>query len=498
MASDNRQFTDFAKFPGSIDEETGYWATPTLYKIDDKSRLRSWRAEVRLIKDNQKRLRGVNWNQMKEHQIPINTDYYGTEDELTELPSKVIAQFWSVTGLVDGKQTVSDPTYVTKGANIGRSNERHAFHQALIKVRNLFECKKRIGFGLDPSGVSEHKMSGNNKFMLPMLAKTWKNGAKHIVYPCAVQPKLDGTRGLSWIPEETSEVSDSVIQSRKKKVYPDMEDLQNVIHPILTAYYDDSDDQSIYLDGELYSHGKKLQDISGKVRKGKSKKKTPKKPPSRNKKSSGKKKSSPSSDKSTEEKKSNTDDFQLEYWLYDCFYPLELDTDFKSRYEQLKTIFEEEVDPYPKRKAILKLVPIKIAKTPEEVWNIADEFIDQGYEGAIVRNWGGVYKASTSRGNDLVKVKVVKDAEYKVVGFTQGSTGKDREALIWICETKSGVQFNVTPKGMTNQERYDAYKECQEKFDSLYAGRMLKVEYMELSKDKVPQHAKAVEFRDYE
>ena len=70
-------------------------------------------------------------------------------------------------------------------------------------------------------------------------------------------------------------------------------------------------------------------------------------------------------------------------------------------------------------------------------------------------------------------------------------------ALVWICQTADKKPFKVVPN-LTYEERYKLYKECETDFKIKYMNRLLSVEYRNLSIDQVPQHAKAIYFRDVE
>jgi hypothetical protein len=483
MASDNRQFTDFTEFPGALDPTTGYFTTPTLYKEDSRGRVRSWRVDVRLIKTPQERLQGIDWDLLEENQLVIEDEYFLT-DPLAKLPPKTNAQVWTTTGLIDGKQTRSNPTYVTRRANVGKANERHLFHQGLVKARKLFLDKKQKGFTPNPSGITDAVLHGGpNVMKQPMLASPWKTGSKHITYPVYVQEKYDGIRCLTFSETEEGEVPDLVLQTRSKKPILDKDYLKRCLGPSLSAFFDAEAGESLFLDGELYLKGVALQDISGRARRyrKKSTKKSPK-------------------DDGDEEKK----EARLQYHVYDCFYPGELNTAYESRKAQLELFFEElnALGVIPALgcapRDIVKFCPTYLCQNEGEVREIFDRVLSEGGEGVILRNAEGVYKTKTTRSKDLIKLKKLNSAEYKVVGYTQGETGKDRGAVIWIAETKSGQRFNVTPKNCTYEDRYRLFAECQESFDDVYSGRQMTVEYIELSKDKIPQHAKAAGFRDYE
>jgi hypothetical protein len=51
---------------------------------------------------------------------------------------------------------------------------------------------------------------------------------------------------------------------------------------------------------------------------------------------------------------------------------------------------------------------------------------------------------------------------------------------------------------MTLPERYAMFKKIPDHFDATYKGRLMTIEYEDLSKDGIPLRAKAVGIRDYE
>jgi hypothetical protein len=100
---------------------------------------------------------------------------------------------------------------------------------------------------------------------------------------------------------------------------------------------------------------------------------------------------------------------------------------------------------------------------------------------------------------EVVVVEVV-DVEFKCVGFTQGDKGKDKGAIIWICE-HNGQTFNVLPKSMTYEVRYKLFRFLSKdgNFDRYLLGQQLTVEFDEYSKKTgFPLRAKAETFRTYE
>lgn len=458
MTSSVRDFTDFESFPGTIDDGTKYHSMPILWHKDSASRWRLWQIHIRMIKKSNNPFTGIDWDLLAEKQVPIKTTYYSMN---TKIPVSVISEVWVETGIENGKITRSAPTYFTEPLNKGKINERNVFQNALIYARAQWLKRKDKG-GLESKNIRVSVES--NTMYFPMLAKTFKDGEKHLRFPLYVQPKLDGVRCLMFLKKKNGGVKNVVAYTRAKKPFPSIEYLKKIAYPYLNALYDDDKNQSIYLDGELYKHGKKLQDISGDSR-----------------------------NESTDTSITNIN--RNEYHIYDCFYREELNTPFAQRYEQLSALYDA-LDLEDAK--VIRKVPTYLVKNMIEASKKYTQFTKMGYEGAMLRNANGPYQSSAStRSNDLVKMKPKFTDEFEIVGFTDGSKGKDKGAIIWICQTDD-QQFNVTPKDISYAERYELYNDAVENFDEKYLGRMMTVEYEDLSSAGVPLRAKALTFRDYE
>lgn len=124
---------------------------------------------------------------------------------------------------------------VCKGKNIGKSNETTPAEQAVLMAASKIASKMSEGY-FDSVEKAQKEL-----VILPMLAKSAEKEMKKVIFPCYVQPKLDGMRALY----NTGEMI-----SRKGKAIETMghitEDIQQSTHMIL--------------DGELYAHGKSFQD----------------------------------------------------------------------------------------------------------------------------------------------------------------------------------------------------------------------------------------------
>lgn len=146
-------------------------------------------------------------------------------------------------GIVGGKVVTNSS--VCTGKNIGRANETTPEEQAVLEANSKYIDKLTKGYFQTPQGAE------NTEVYLPMLAKDAKKEMHKIVFPCFVQPKLDGMRALGNIDGLTSRAG-KPIDTLKHIV----KDLSNV---------------GDLLDGELYAHGKSFQEnmtIIKKYRKG--------------------------------------------------------------------------------------------------------------------------------------------------------------------------------------------------------------------------------------
>jgi ATP-dependent DNA ligase len=145
----------------------------------------------------------------------------------------------------------------------------------------------------------------------------------------------------------------------------------------------------------------------------------------------------------------------------------------------------------------VRLVPVFVVADEKEEAAVYESFLKQGYEGAMIRNLDAPYEWGVDREKksyQLRKHKPRHSAEYEVVGYTEGDSGKDMGAIIWVLQTAGGTRFNSAPVGMTYAERYAQYKEfgaVPGTFERDWKGKMMIVEYDDISDAGVPLRAKA-------
>ena len=265
-----------------------------------------------------------------------------------------------------------------------------------------------------------------------MLAHDFNKKENHIKFPCFVQRKFDGTRCVS--------IPNLGLFSRNKKKYTHLDHITQEIN-MLPA--------NIILDGELYSESISFQEIVGIVK------------------------------RQTLSKNDIQKQLHVKLFVYDIIN----DQPYHKRYQSLIDLFQKH------KFKNLVLVHSDVCDSKEDMMEKHALYVEQGYEGIMLRNKNGLYKGT--RSNDLQKYKQFMDDEYKVVGFEEGN-GLEKGAVIWVCENKYKVPFRVRPRG-TRESRQELFTNGLN-----YIGKMLTVRFQELTNDGIPRFPVGIAFRDYE
>lgn len=353
---------------------------------------------------------------------------------------------YSIYGLIDGKVTISDKTYIRQGKNIGKSNETTVLTQAMIQIRALY--LKKIN-----SGYNEIITESNN-IPFVMALQSYEKMKKKILYPCYIQPKLDGIRLMSNMNLSNNKIN---MLSRRHKLLFGFENIETELKILFQFTNINSD---LYIDGELYKHGMQLQNISSIVR----------------------------------QEDAIIEKNELQYHIFDCFSPSQTQLTFEDRYLILKHIFDNNNFKY----LVLVKTNLIISEQVGDELNIS--FVKNNYEGSVYKNKNAIYEFSydkEKRSQQYLKRKKSFENEFKVVGFTQGDKGKGVGSIIFILETDDGKQFRSTPK-MTLEERSRLYKDSLINFDSKYKNKMGTIRYDNVSNDGIPLRSNFITFRDYE
>jgi DNA ligase-1 len=315
--------------------------------------------------------------------------------------------------------------------NTGRANATTAHEQARLEAISKWKKQLKKKYSMTVEATKEMNFA-------PMLAKSFEDRKDKITYPVYVQPKFDGVRCMAHRGED-GEVH---LMSRGKDPY-NVAHVKAALEPLL-------DDDTV-LDGELYIHGMKLQNIVSLV----------KRPQGASK--------------------------ELLYCVYDVI---------SLRNEQTQSERVNNLDKWfgnasamlmPK---FIQKVQTMNAPNEADVRYYHDEYVKMGYEGAIIRLPEGIYRFGY-RSSDLLKLKAFQDDEFEVIGVQPGK-GKFANAPIFTCVTRDGKKFDVVPKG-TEQERYEML--CRA-LKLSYHGKFLNVRFFAYTNDGAPQFPVGMYFRE--
>jgi len=225
----------------------------------------------------------------------------------------------------------------------------------------------------------------------PMLAHKFDDKRVDWSLPVYIQPKLDGVRCLF--------TKDGAF-SRTGKEFMNVAHIRTTLLPFFNQHPD------VILDGELYNHELKrdFEKIISLVRKQK-----------------------PTADDRLEAQK------LVQFHVYDYFDGVIYDS-YKTRMQMLVTS-----DIYDRH---IKYVPAKLVDSYNYARELHAEFLDQGYEGSIIR-LDGLYKHG--RSYDLMKFKDFSDAEATIIGYEEGKGKRTNTVGKFLMIDDEGVEFGCPP-----------------------------------------------------
>ena len=295
--------------------------------------------------------------------------------------------------------------------------------------------------------------SGFAKHMLAKQADKVKDSSIEKVKVWAVSRKIDGVRcSFYWKDGEIHTAS-------RGGGHYDYSTYQLREHPMLIQFL--SQHPNWILDGELYKHGKSLQQISGAARM---------------------------------EKTAEGCDW-LEYYVYDIMVP---NTPFEKRQVYLNELQEflgqTEFNPekeWNKNDLRIHVVPHEYVhgeNKKDQIIALHNQYVSEGWEGCVARDISKSYKYG-GRGNEMIKFKMYQDAEVEITGISEGLRPED---MCCTLKTEEGIEFKAKPMG--SRELKEQYREDLDKL----IGKMATVKFFYLSDEGTPLQPVLKAIRDYE
>lgn len=273
-------------------------------------------------------------------------------------------RFRTVSGLLDGKAVESEWTECFP-KNAGRANVTTAEEQCSAEILSLYTKKLDRKYHT----AEDFKAAGDSagyKFPGPMLATKYES----FPGPCYSQPKLDGYRS-------TADAA-SGLRSRQGKPWRH-DHILDALAPVFAAF------PGIVLDGELYNHDLKddFNELGSLIKK----------------------------DKRTPEQDAKTREV-VQYHVYDI---LSHPGTFIERIHVLREILDELGDESP-----VKFVRTDQVGSEDELNELYASYMEDGYEGQMVRLQHTLYEGNGKRSKGLMKRKEFFDEEYEVLEVHEG------------------------------------------------------------------------------
>jgi hypothetical protein len=328
------------------------------------------------------------------------------------------------------------------------------------------------------------RSSIDSKFKV-MLSQEY-NAARVARWPISAEPKFDGIRAYSK--PDLNSPNGIALKSRNHKDFP----WSNHVRTQLASFFRYLPQGSI-LDGELYNHQLTFSQISSAVRRA---------------------------------GKMSPDNPLLKYYIFDIFENDHLV--FEDRYNLLVTAYNQFVSDGNDASSLV-IVPMTMVFSDEEVKLAEVTFSSQGFEGVILRQFGGTCTGEVSgveyiepttglnipirfcemlptsrtaqsikasqyaqkRSYNLMKYKTFKTEEGIVVDIEEGQGTREGAGIIVLQDIRGNI-FRVSPQGdigthsewLRNKERY--------------IGKPYTFKYQELSEYGITRFPVGVGFRDYE
>lgn len=292
-------------------------------------------------------------------------------------------------GQIEGK-IVEDNWTKTEPKNVGRSNETSAENQAELEINSKYIKQLKEGYFEKINDIDKEL------FVQPMLCKNFKDRLDKVKYPVYVSRKYNGMRQV---------VTKNGTFSRKGEKIISAPHIFESLISLFSIYPD------LILDGELYNHDYRFQlnEIISLVRKTVH---------------------ITEDDLSLSRKK-------VKYYIYDGYNFLNIsnESNFKNRLNGLKDIIRDF--------KYIELVEHNIAYNEKDVFKVYQDYLDDGYEGCVVR-LDAPYE--NKRSSNCLKLKPEDDDEGTIIDILEGEGNWAQTGKIITLKWKNNI-FNATFKG---------------------------------------------------
>lgn len=268
-------------------------------------------------------------------------------------------------------------------------------------------------------------------YPLPMLANKYGDVKKH-KFPYIAQPKLNGVRCQILYDLDKEQV---VLNSRGGKSYI-IPHIINQVTPFMLL------NQNLVLDGELYLHGKSLQEINGAANK--------------------------ETDAPT----------WLEFHMYDCYELPNPKKTLRERLAHLRVCYEVLTGQF-NATSIFRVRSVNVENLASAQIR-HDYCVNEGYEGLMLKDPDSLYEISF-RTNAMLKMKEFEDEEFEIVHCEVDLNVGIGESFVFVLQNNiNDAVFRARPMGsITEKEGW--YANIRN-----LVGKKCTVRFQERTKDGIP------------
>ncbi len=379
--------------------------------------------------------------------MKFNTLYARTNTgAIQQWQVEVGENFYTTTyGQKDGQLVKTDPS-LCLGKNLSKANETTPTQQAIKEAQALYKKKLKEGYKEELSAIDDEG------FFEPQLAKQFEDYKDDVIYPLALESKLNGIRCI---------LTTKGAFSRKGEEFHCLSHIKEEAAKIFAQY------PNAVLDGELYNPALKneLNKIASLV--------------SVNRKIT---------DVSAEDQARAKEIIQ--FHVYDGFDGSNStkSSPFKTRKEVLRAQIKD--------CEFVKLHDYILVNNYEEILKIMEKVRADKEEGVMLKVLAAPYE--NKRSKNLLKLKVFYDDEFEVLGFEQGTGNWANKVKKVICKLKTPATNGKTDFESNIRGSMVELGELWQNRER-HVGKFVTVEYQELSPYGVPliPYCEPM-FRDYE
>ena len=339
-------------------------------------------------------------------------------------------------GQQNGKLQIKE-RIVTKGKNIGKSNETTIEQQAQSDLDSIYQKQLDDGYVQNIDDYVEPRR--------PMLAHKYQDRGKSVDWEKDnyASTKLDGIRCFIFVDND----GNCTFESRTGKEFKYFQHIELEVQS--------KNITNAILDGELYSENISFEKICSLVN---------------------------SDDYVPEE------DVEIKFYIYDMILNNNLDETFENRYKRYSGIFDTNIENH------IISVTQTLVKSEEDMKILAAQFVSENYEGLMLKQGDAKYDFG-KRSVALLKYKEMHSAEFKIKDIFVAENDPDRVQIeLYINPENTEETFKIGTLKGNKEDNYNNYY-CNR--DNLI-NKWLTVNYQTLTSYGVPLFPVGIGIREGE